>query len=119
MDVARFYAELTDAIREVEPEHIVVWESQPYVPPLEEIVDYLRPNMVFTFHRWWTDSEWEFDVWTPEQLSYMSLAYAVEYRKKLGIPFWFGEFGAHWPFNASNLERPMSPKLSKPERDAE
>jgi hypothetical protein len=104
MDVARFYAELTDAIREVDPEHIVVWESQPYVLPLEEIADCLRPNMVFTFHRWWTNQKWEFDVWTPEQLSYMSLSYAVEYRKKLSIPFWFGEFGAHWPFNSSNPE---------------
>jgi len=104
MDVARFYAELTDAIREVDPEHIVVWESQPYVPPLEEIVDYLRPNIVFTFHRWWTNQKWEFDVWTPEQLSYMSLSYAVEYRKKLDVPFWFGEFGSHIPFNSSNPE---------------
>ncbi len=104
MDAAKVYAELTDAIREIDPEHIVIWESQPYVPPLEEIVDCLRPNMVFTFHRWWTDQKWEFDVWTPEQLSYMSLACAVEYRKKFNVSFWFGEFGAHWPFNASDLE---------------
>jgi hypothetical protein len=104
MDVARFYANLTDAIREVDPDRIVIWESQPYVPPLEEIVDLLRPNLVFTFHRWWTDSKWEFDFWTVEQISYMSLSYAVEYRKKLNVPFWFGEFGANSPFNASNPE---------------
>jgi len=104
MDVAKFYANLTDAIREVDPEHIVIWESQPYVPPLEEIVDLLRPNVVFTFHRWWTNSKWEFDVWTVEQISYMSLSYAVEYRRKLNVPFWFGEFGAHSPFNSSNPE---------------
>jgi len=104
LDVAKFYANLTDAIREVDPDHIVIWESQPYVPPLEEIVDYLRPNVVFTFHRWWTNSKDEFYVWTPEQLSYMSLAYAVEYRKRLNVPFWFGEFGANSPFNSSNPE---------------
>ena len=104
LDVAEFYANLTDAIREVDPDHIVIWESQPYVPPLEEIVDLFRPNVVFTFHRWWTDSKWEFDVWSVEQLSYMSLSYAVEYRRKLNVPFWFGEFGCHYPFNASNPE---------------
>ncbi|MGB9694212.1 MAG: glycoside hydrolase family 5 protein, partial [Fervidobacterium sp.] len=104
LDVAHFYANLTDAIREVDPYHIVIWESQPYVPPLEEIADLLRPNLVFTFHRWWTNDKWEFDVWTPEQLSYMSLAYAVEYREKLNVPFWFGEFGSGYPFNSSNPE---------------
>jgi hypothetical protein len=104
LDVVRFYGNLTDAIREVDPEHIVIWESQPYVPPFEEFVDCLRPNMVFTFHRWWTDSEWEFGIWTPEQISYMSLSYAVEYREKLNVPFWFGEFGSNMPFDASNPE---------------
>jgi hypothetical protein len=103
-DVARFYAELTDAIREVDQEHIVIWGSQPYVPPLEEIIDFLRPSMVFTFHRWWTNTKEEFEMWTPEQLSYMSLSYAVEYRKKLNVPFWFGEFGSNGPFNSSDPE---------------
>lgn len=104
MDVARFYANLTDAIREVDPEHIVIWNSQPYVPPLEEIADILRPNMVFTFHRWWTNNKEEFDLWTQEQISYMTLSYAVEYREKLNVPFWFGEFGSGSPFNSSNSE---------------
>lgn len=103
MDAARFYIELTNAIREVDPRHIVIWESQPYVPPLEEIADSLPQNMVFTFHRWWTDRKWEFER-TPEQLSYMSLSYAVEYRKKLGVPFWFGEFGSNYPLNSTNPE---------------
>jgi hypothetical protein len=104
LDVVKFYANLTDAVREVDPDHIVIWESQPYVPPLEEIVDYLRSNMVFTFHRWWTNSKEEFNIWTVEQLSYMSLSYAVEYREKLNVPFWFGEFGADSPFDSSNPE---------------
>ncbi len=103
MDAARFYSKLTNAIREVDPEHIVIWESQPYVPPLEEISDFLPSNIVFTFHRWWTDRKWEFE-WTPEQLSYMSLSYAVEYRKKLGVPFWFGEFGSNYPLDSANPE---------------
>lgn len=104
MDVARFYGELTDAIREADSEHIVIWQSQSYIPPLEGIVDMLRPNTVFTFHGWWTTRKEEFDTLTPEEISYNSLASAVYYRKKLEVPFWFGEFGSDIPFDASNPE---------------
>jgi hypothetical protein len=104
MDAASFYANLTDAIREVDPEHIVIWESQPFIPPFEDVAGLLRPNMVFTFHRWWNSVNDEFNIWTPELLSYTSLSYAVEYRKKLNVPFWLGEFGSENPFNSSNTE---------------
>lgn len=104
LDVAETYANLTYAVRRIDPQRIVIWESEPYAPPLEEIKSYLVPNMVFTFHRWWTQTRWEFQLFNVEQISYMSLAYAVEYREKLGVPFWFGEFGANPPFDVSNPE---------------
>lgn len=103
-DVAVFYANLTDAIREIDPDHIVIWESQPYVPPLNEIADLFRPNLVFTLHRWWHRTDFEFKVWSVEQLSYVSVAPMVEYRGRLNIPFWLGEFGAYRPFDYSNPE---------------
>ena len=34
----------------------------------------------------------------------MTVAYAVENRMKLQVPFWFGEFGSAYPFNGSNPE---------------
>ena len=103
-DVAKVYAEITDVVREADPDHIVVWESPPFMPILDEIIDYLRPNVVFTFHRWWTNTGEDFQLFTPTQLSYMTVAYAVENRMKLRVPFWFGEFGSGYPFNESNPE---------------
>jgi len=103
IDVARVYAELTDTIRRVDPNRIVIWEAQPHLPPLSEVIQYFRPNIVLTFHRWWTDRSDDFLYLGPKELSYSALSYAVEMRKKYGIPFWFGEFGClDWPFNATN-----------------
>lgn len=105
VDAAEAYMQLTQSVREVDPRHIVVWQTPPYyIAPFEDVLEYLQPNVVYTLHRWWTRQKWEFDIWTPEQISYMSLSYAVEYRKKIDVPFWFGEFGSHTPFNASNPE---------------
>jgi len=105
VDAAKAYMLLTQSVREVDPHHIVVWQTPPYyIAPFEDISEYLQPNVVYTLHRWWTERKWEFDIWTPEQLSYMTLSYLVEYRKKLNAPFWLGEFGSHYPSNASNPE---------------
>jgi hypothetical protein len=104
MDVAKVYAMLTDTVREADPDHIVIWESPPFMPVLDEVVGYLRPNLVFTFHRWWTCEAEEFQLFNPTQLSYMTIAYAAESRLKLQVPFWFGEFGSGSPFNSSNPE---------------
>jgi hypothetical protein len=104
LDVVKTYVDLTNTVRQIDPQRIVIWESQPYTPPPDDIKSYLVPNLVFTFHRWWTNRQWEFQMLTVEKISYMSLVYAVEYREKLGVPFWFGEFGAHYPFNSSNPE---------------
>jgi hypothetical protein len=104
VDVTKAYVQLTQSLREVDPRHIVVWQAPPYyIAPFEDILDCLQPNVVYTLHRWWTHPKWEFGIWAPEEISRMTLSYVVEYRK-FGVPFWFGEFGAHWPFNASNPE---------------
>jgi len=110
MDVLKAYAELTDAVRAVDPEHIVIWESAGYLPYgrniekfAEVVKPYLRPNIVFTRHEW-LHKESDFDVWNPEQQSYMIVDYLVWARSKLGVPFWLGEFGSYQPFNRSNPE---------------
>jgi len=101
-DVATFYGNLTDAIRQVDPQRIGIWETNPYIPDLSTIQNISRPNVVYTFHRWYTTDE--FNIFSPEQLSYMSIAYAVEQRQKNNVPFWFGEFGSLSPYNSSNPE---------------
>ena len=109
-DVALAYANLTKEIREVDPYHIHIWQTPHYLPPLEEITEYLQPNTVFTVHRWWTNRRLEFDIWTPEQLSNMTLGYIVEMREKLKVPFWLGEFGCHGTYGPSNPEWVLTEK---------
>lgn len=109
-DVIKAYANLTDMVRAVDPEHIVIWQSFGYlaytwdIDKFAEVLQpYLKPNIVFTFHRW-LHKEWSFDVWNPEQMSYISVEYLVRVREKLNVPFWLGEFGSYSPFNFSNTE---------------
>jgi len=92
----------------------VIWQSQPFVPPLEEIKEYIPPNIVFTAHRWWKHAKWqkwEFETWTIEEISYITMEYMVEIRRKLNVPFWLGEFGAHRPFDFSNPEWLLTEQL--------
>jgi len=109
-DAIRAYAQLTDAIRQVDPEHIVIWASSNFLPAEfpEGFEEYVRQNVVYSVHKWYhdysTSDKLEFELWTPEQLSYMSVGYLVEMRDKLNAPFWLGEFGSHYPMNESNPE---------------
>jgi len=91
LDVVKTYVQLTNAIRQVDQNHIVIWESQPYTPPVKDIKSYLVPNMVFTWHEWYMDSA--YTKFTSVQLSYMDVSYGVECRQDAGVPFWHGEFG--------------------------
>lgn len=111
MDVMSAYANLTDAIRDVDPEHIVIWESRYHLAYADSDIDkfaevikpYLRPNLVFTMHSW-LHKESSFNVWNPEQMSLIEVDYLVKARNKLKTPFWLGEFGSYWPFDRSNPE---------------
>jgi hypothetical protein len=109
-NVTKAYADLTDAVRVVDPEHIVIWQSFVYLPFYwdidkfaEALQPYLRSNLVFTVHSW-LHKESSFDIWNPEQMSYISVEYLVMAREKLNVPFWLGEFGSYSPFNLSNTE---------------
>jgi len=109
-DAISAYAQLTDAIRQVDPEHIVIWPSSNFLPAEfpEGFEEYVRQNVVYSVHRWYhdysTSDKLKFERWTPEQISYMDVGYLVEMRKKLNAPFWLGEFGSHHPMNSSNPE---------------
>jgi len=106
LDGIIYYGQLTDAIRTVDLDHIVIWGAEWLYPDLADVVSLLRPNVVYTFHRWY--SAVHFSIFSPEQLSYMSLAYAVEQRRKYGVPFWFGEFGSFQPFDSSYPETKLA-----------
>jgi len=101
-DVARAYATLTQEVRKWDPEHIVIWLSQPDTPPIENMSEFLQPNMVITVHTWCKKSSWELQVWTPEQISNMTVSNLVECRKKYDLPFWLGEICSSYPYDSSN-----------------
>jgi len=110
MDVIKAYANLTDAVRAVDPEHIVIWMSRgilAYAEDLDKFKEvlqpYLKPNLVFTVH-YWRHKEFSFNIWNPKQVSYIVIDYLVKARSKLNVPFWLGEFGSGSPFNFSNPE---------------
>jgi len=118
MDVLKAYAELTDIIHSVDPNRIVIWPSKAYLPYAydldrfaETVKPYLKPNVVFTVHRWYRSSQSIFDVWTVKQISYITVNYLIELRRKLNVPCWLGEFGSHPPFNVSNPEYTLTEQL--------
>lgn len=115
-DVVKAYANLTDAVRAVDPDRIVIWQSSHYLPAEfpEGFAQYLRPNVVYTVHRWYrslTRDKEVFEAWTEEELSYMTIRHLVEMREKVNAPFWLGEFGSHKPFNESNQEWLLTEQL--------
>ena len=110
IDVIEAYANLTSAVRVVDPEHIVIWEinNLAYAWDLgrfpEVLKPYLQPNTVLTLHEWWSEPEMRLEDWTPEENSFITAYYLVEARKKFNVPVWLGEFGSFSPFDASNPE---------------
>jgi hypothetical protein len=103
-DVARAYQTLTNEIRKVDPEHIVIWEAQPHLPVLETISEYFDANMVFTLHKWYDKEDVGFRIWNVTTFSFANIAGMVEMRSKVNKPFWLGEFGSYYPWNSSNPE---------------
>lgn len=103
-DVAKAYQTLTKEVRTVDREHIVIWQSQPYLPVLGTVSQYFEPNTVFTMHRWCSSDDVRFQIWSVENFSFANSAYLVAMRQKLNVPFWLGEFGSYDPFTESNPE---------------
>lgn len=107
LDVVKYYANLTKEIREVDPDHIVIWQTgNAYLPAFEEwFAQYAQPNVVYSFHAWWQEKtkSWQFDAWTKEQISYKMMDPVVYARAKWKVPFWLGELGTlSWQYNATN-----------------
>jgi hypothetical protein len=90
---AEGYNALTLAIRQIDPGHICIWETpEYYIPPFNEIADLMLPNIVYTAHRWWTNSPW-LPLWGAEKMAYYTIETLVKWRSDYKIPIWLGEFG--------------------------
>lgn len=91
---AQAYHNLTLAVRNVDVNHIVIWETPSYyIASFEEITDLMLPNVVYTAHEWWTNKIEELNTYDSENLSKSTVEEYVVWRNKFGIPIWLGEFG--------------------------
>jgi hypothetical protein len=114
--VIQAYKQLTDAIRQYDPDHIVIWQSKNYTPTnLQDYASQIPQNVVFTHHEWWTNNVQEITLFGPVVLSQMVIDYPVIMRRLLNRPFWLGEFGTsgggNKPFDPTNPEDQICEQL--------
>lgn len=94
MDIAQAYNELTSLVRQVDPSHIVIWQTPwYYIPIFEQIEQLMLPNVVYAIHKWWTNNTAEILQYGAEELSKIALDPLVCWHSKYNIPIWLGEFG--------------------------
>ena len=94
MNTAEAYNQLTRAVRQNDPKHIVIWQTPAhYIPIFEKIQSLMLPNVVYTTHFWWTNNTAQIQQYGAEELSRMVLDPLVYCRNKYSIPIWIGEFG--------------------------
>jgi len=91
---AQGYHDLTLAVRTIDPDHICIWESPNYyIPPYDQILNLMLPNVVYTEHRWWTNNVEEINQYGANELSKMEFDSILYDRTTYNIPIWLGEFG--------------------------
>lgn len=84
-DLMRLYAELTAAIREVDPHHLIMYEGVHWATDFSGFTESLDPNSVLHFHRYWCAPDRD------------SIAHYLDARARLGVPIYMGEGGENTP----------------------
>lgn len=117
VDAVIAYKDLTDAVRAMDNlGRIVTWTAKYYLPSNfpEGVEEHLRPNLVYSWHNWWTNNESKY-IFTPTQLAIGAAAYGVGGRKRLNAPFWNGEFGlaggGNAPWDPTNIDNQICVEL--------
>ena len=77
----KLMVEITQAIREVDQNHIVIIEGNGWGNNYNGVLPPWDDNMVLSFHKYWNNNEQE------------AIQKFVEYREKYQIPIWLGETG--------------------------
>ena len=93
-ELIALYKEITAAIREVDPDHLIMYEGPQWSTDVSVFTEVLDPNSVLQFHRYWC---------APERAS---ISDYLEIRDRLGIPVYMGEGGentAEWIYTATRL----------------
>lgn len=93
-ELIALYKEITAAIREVDPDHLIMYEGPQWATDVSVFTEILDPNSVLQFHRYWC---------APDRAS---ISDYLEIRDRLGIPVYMGEGGentAEWIYTATRL----------------
>lgn len=80
-DLRALYVRITDAVRAVDPNHILFIEGNYYATDFGALETPWDDNMVYAFHKYWN---------APDQ---GSIQYLVNLREATGVPLWLGETG--------------------------
>jgi len=80
-DLYDLYVRLTDAVRAVDPNHILFIEGNYYATSFGDLDTPWDDNMVYAFHKYWN---------APDQ---GSIQYLIDLREATGVPLWLGETG--------------------------
>ncbi|NND70018.1 MAG: cellulase family glycosylhydrolase [Rhodothermales bacterium] len=80
-DLRALYERITEAIREVDENHIVFIEGNFYATHFPELLPPFDSNMVYTFHKYWNGT------------AVNSIQYLLDIREDHNTPLWLGETG--------------------------
>jgi len=80
-DLLNLYKDITNAIREVDDQHIVIWEGARWATDFSIFSEKFDSNMILQFHKYWNAPDYE------------SIEPYLEVREHLNVPLWMGESG--------------------------
>jgi hypothetical protein len=93
-DLADLYRDLTAAIREIDPHHLLMYEGTHWATNWSIFTEVWDENSVLQFHKYWSP------------VDAASIAPFLEARERLGLPIYMGEGGEHnveWLYAAFRL----------------
>jgi hypothetical protein len=93
-ELVALYLELTAAIREVDQDHLIMYEGSQWATNWSIFTHVFDPNSVLQFHRYWC---------APERAS---IAEYLDARERLDLPIYMGEGGENtpeWIYTATQL----------------
>ncbi|GAB4378602.1 MAG: hypothetical protein Kow0042_27190 [Calditrichia bacterium] len=76
-----FYIRQTQAIRQVDPNHLVFIEGNWYATDFSQLTPPWDSNMAYSFHKYWSETD------------QASIQYLLNLRSQFNIPLWMGESG--------------------------
>ncbi|WP_245701111.1 glycoside hydrolase family 5 protein [Sanguibacter gelidistatuariae] len=93
-ELIALYVDLTAAIREIDTDHLIMYEGSHWATNWSIFTSVIDPNSVLQFHRYWCPPE------------HSSIAEYLEVRDRLQLPIYMGEGGENtpeWIYTATRL----------------